>query len=125
MFERPSIKPAVPTSASATKSCPSIADLLDFALGETDHNAQIEAHLNDANCMRCRNWVASVLRTQESLPPDSGSVLRDAQLDVNAFVKPPPARTPAADATPFPVNSKVEKQVFADLAARLRLLEEG
>lgn len=125
MFERPSINPLVTSSAPATRICPNVADLIDYALGDTEHSSQIEAHLNDVNCSQCRNWIASVLRTQESLPRDSGSVLKDAQLDVRAFANPPRAPTPTADATPFPVSSKVQKQVFADLAARLRLLDEG
>jgi hypothetical protein len=80
-----------------TGVCPSVADLVDYALGNapSDDRQRIDSHLQNTSCGYCRSWIAKAT-AKDSPPPDA-----------------------------LPISAKWSRQAaFRDLERRLELLED-
>jgi hypothetical protein len=102
-----------------TSTCPQVADLIDFALGQTagEVEQQVRHHLLTENCMSCRSWVDQAVRHRGS-PPIDWTKWTTA---MPASLTSPP---PTSDPTPVPENAKWQRRAFRDLESRLGFLEE-
>jgi hypothetical protein len=106
-------------SELATSSCPSVADLIDFALGQTSPplSGQVRNHLLVDNCNHCRAWIEQAARRRPG-----------PAIDWNQFTIGPLGTSPSPsvpDPTPVPESAKWQRQAIRDLEKRLRLLEES
>jgi hypothetical protein len=102
-----------------TSTCPQVADLIDFALGQSapEQEQQFRHHLLAENCSSCRSWVDQVA-SHRGEPSIDWSKMTWAPL---ASLSSPP---PTSDPTPVPENAKWQRQAFRDLEKRLSMLEE-
>ncbi len=102
-----------------TSTCPQVADLIDFALGQTatEIEQQVRRHLLTENCISCRSWVDQAARHGGNPP-----------IDWTKWTMTPPASLssppPTPDPTPVPENAKWQRRAFRDLESRLGLLED-
>jgi hypothetical protein len=108
--------PAAQTMTGTTQTCPRVADLIDYALGQLggEERRQIEEHLNHEDCSACRGWVEKASRFGPEPMP-------------NGSMTPVPAAAARAlpsvsDPTPIPPSAKFQRQALADLEERLRAL---
>jgi len=102
-----------------TSTCPLVADLIDFARGQTatEIDQQVRHHLLTANCSFCRSWVDQAARQSGSPPIDWTKWTMTAPASLSS----PP---PTSDPTPVPENAKWQRHAFRELEGRLALLEE-
>ena len=111
--------PAVPRTAE----CPRVADLIDYALGlaSGENRRQVEAHLQRGECSWCRSWIHRATGFRQE------PWLDEEKLSANPPLAVPNPSPPTSflDRTPFPENSKWQRQAFRDLKKRLKLLEES
>lgn len=108
------------TSQHKTSSCPQVADIIDFALGQAtpEMEPQLRHHLLDESCYTCRNWVDQAARHRGRPPFDWTKVSLSA---VSLPLSPPTS----SDPTPVPENAKWQRQAFRDLEKRLSMLEDS
>ncbi len=118
------IPPVGVSPAVGTSGCPCVADLINYALGQTtgSDRQRIETHLHNSGCTQCRSWIdkAAGFR-KESLPNDRAMSFVAPSLAVSRNAPPPPVPDP----TPIPESAKWQRQAFSELERRLRLLEES
>jgi hypothetical protein len=88
--------------SARTGECPSVADLIDYALDRagTEDRQRIETHLKNSGCGHCRSWI------------DKAGTPASAK-------DPPPGKSTLTSA------SKWRQEAFRDLEERLTSLEEG
>lgn len=118
MADRHSVSsPATEKMGTRTQTCPRVADLIDYALGQLsgDDRRRIEEHVQHDGCSLCRSWVEKASRFGPEPMP-------------NGSLTPIPASARAAlpsvsDQTPIPPSAKFQRQALADLEERLRALE--
>ena len=97
------------TTRLRTSSCPPIADLIDFALGQAtpEMEAQLRHHLLSADCTFCRQWVDQAVRHRGRPAIDW------TKAGLSAL--PLPTSSPlTSDPTPVPENAKWQRQAFRD-----------
>jgi hypothetical protein len=120
------LRPPSPTAggdfAVKTSTCPSVGDLIEYALGRCsgDQHRRIEAHLQAGGCRYCEGWVERAARRGEArsgVPPHG----LDPRSVSPSLPGPPPV--PIQDSTPIPESAKWQRQAFRDLERRLQALE--
>jgi hypothetical protein len=101
------------------QTCPSVADLIDFALGSIPATLrdQIRNHLLIDNCNCCRSWV------EQAAHHRTGPAIDWRQMEVGPL-QPFTSSSPSSDPTPVPENAKWQRQAFRDLETRLRSSEQ-
>ncbi len=107
------------TPLPKSSSCPHVADLIDFALGQaaSDQEQQLRQHLLAENCSSCRSWVEQAAQHRGRPPIDW------SKMTVASFTS-LSSSPPTSDPTPVPENAKWQRQAFRDLEKRLGLVEE-
>jgi hypothetical protein len=113
-------QPMAGMPAVGTDTCPRVADLIHYALGQggSEDRRRIEAHLQQSGCPWCRGWIDGAARHRdESLPANPG-------LSLGIFAHPPSPPPPVSNPTPIPESAKWQRQAFAELQRRLEMLEE-
>lgn len=118
MADRQTVSLAAAKTQTGTQTCPRVADLIDYALGQSsgDERRQVEEHLNREDCNLCRGWVEKASRFGPEPMP-------------NGSLTPVPAAASrslpsVSDPTPIPPSAKFQRQALADLEERLRALGE-
>jgi hypothetical protein len=105
-------------SKVGTSVCPSVGDLINFALGHAAaaDRQRVEAHLQAASCKQCRSWIdrAAGLRAD-------GRSLEKYKASGPASLSP----LSPSDSTPLPDNPKWQRQALDELERRLAMLEES
>lgn len=111
---------ALNTSQLKTSTCPHVADLIDFSLGQAapEIEPQIRHHLLAENCSSCRNWVDQAARHRGRSPIDWTKVTLSA-------LALPASSPPTSDPTPVPENAKWQRQAFRALEKQLTMLEDS
>lgn len=101
-------------SKVGTSACPSVADLINYALGHAggQDRQRVEAHLHAASCKQCRSWIDQAARLQA----DGRSTAKPKDV-LTASLAP-------TDPPPLPENPQWQRQAFDDLERRLNKLEE-
>jgi hypothetical protein len=107
---------AAKTEKIETRTCPRVADLIDYALGQLsgDERRLVEEHLHREDCSACRGWVEKASRFGPEPMP-------------NGSMTPVPAAAArslpsVSDPTPIPPSAKFQRQALNDLEERLRAL---
>ncbi|HEV3256090.1 MAG TPA: hypothetical protein VG013_04360 [Gemmataceae bacterium] len=111
-------------STLGTSSCPRVADLINYALGQatSSDRQRIEGHLHDMDCSHCRRWIEKAGRFRDEPCPGAASP------PVRLAAGPVPcasAARPTGDQTPMPESPKWQRAAFQELQQRLKLLENG
>jgi hypothetical protein len=101
-----------------TSSCPRVADLIHYALGQIhgDDRRRVENHLQAGTCSRCQHWFEQAMQFRQEPRPDAPRI--------SSHLAAPPSSNPS-DQTPIPESSRWQRQAFRELEQRLRRLEEG
>ncbi|MGE3807063.1 MAG: hypothetical protein AB7K24_20555, partial [Gemmataceae bacterium] len=120
MAEQQILSPAARAKVGTSTGCPSVADLINFALGQIscEDRHRIETHLHDGDCSCCRGWIEKA--AQHRAEPMPRVVHCQDSLELHNHVSPPPVN----DQTPIPPSSKWQQAAFRDLEDRLRRLDE-
>ncbi len=121
MAEQQILSPSVRATVGTTTSCPSVADLINFALGQisSEDRLRVETHLGEASCSCCRSWIDKA--AQHRAEPMPGLADQDSLVGpLHNHVSPPPV----SDQTPIPPSYKWQQAAFRDLEDRLRKLDE-
>ena len=101
-----SVQPAV-----ASSGCPGVADLLQYALGQSNgpDRQRIESHLQHSGCRSCRSWVDKAIGSRD----EPGTNEKATNLSPPAASC--PSSPPTADRTPISDSSKWQRQAFSEL----------
>src|SRR5690242_7072944 len=104
-------------SALGTGSCPPVADLIHYALGQAppDDRRLIESHLGAGDCGHCRRWIDLASRYRAEAGPEA----------LKKNLPPAALRSPPApsDPTPVPHSATWEREALRELEQRLGQVE--
>lgn len=96
-------------------TCPPVADLIQYSLGQAPPEERRRIEVHQKNCAGCRGWIAKASRYR--VEPEQQSPL-NLSFAMNLAALPAAARAAAPD------SRKWQRQALDELEKRLRQLEE-